>query len=105
MLAYSVARSRIEIGVRQVLGATPARIVRAVVTRALAYVGAGLLLGFALTAAAARALAGLLHGVEPLDPIALLATAVVLIVVAFVASLWPARRAAAVAPAVAMRSD
>jgi putative ABC transport system permease protein len=61
--------------------------------------------GFVLTIAVTRALAGMLFGVGPLDPIALAGTACVLIVVAVVASAWPARRAAAVAPAVAMRAD
>jgi predicted permease len=105
VLAYSVTRSRTEIGVRQALGATRARILRSVIAHGLALVGTGLVLGFVLTIVATRALTGLLFGVGPLDPIALAGTAGVLIVVAVVASAWPARRAAAVAPAVAMRAD
>jgi predicted permease len=105
VLAYSVTRSRTEIGVRQALGATRARILRSVIARGLVLVGTGLGIGFVLTIAATRALAGFLFGVGPLDPIALAGTAGVLIVVAVVASAWPARRAAAVAPAVAMRAD
>ena len=88
---------------RQALGATSARILRSVIARGLALVGTGLALGFVLTIVATRALAGLLFGIGPLDPIALAGTAGVLIVVAVVASAWPAMRAAAVAPAVAMR--
>jgi putative ABC transport system permease protein len=105
VLAYWVTRSRTEIGVRQALGATPARILRSVIARGLALVGTGLVVGFGLTIAGTRTLAGMLFGVGPLDPVALAGTACVLVVVAVVASAWPARRAAAVAPAVAMRAD
>jgi putative ABC transport system permease protein len=105
VLAYSVTRSRTEIGVRQALGATRARILRSVIAGGLALVGTGLVVGLVLTIAVTRALASILFGVGPLDPIALVATACVLIVVAVLASAWPAWRAAAFAPAFAMRAD
>lgn len=105
LLAYQVGRARFEIGVRQALGATPARIVGSVVRRALALVAAGLLLGFGLSAAATRLLAGLLYGVGALDPVAFAATAVVLLAGGLLASAGPARSAARVPPATALRGD
>jgi ABC-type antimicrobial peptide transport system permease subunit len=105
VLAYAVARSRVEIGVRQALGATRARILSHVVRGALTLVGMGLVLGLALTVVTTRALGGLLYGVGPLDPLAFASAALVLIAVALLASAWPAHQAAAVAPAVALRSD
>ncbi|HSJ15498.1 MAG TPA: ABC transporter permease [Longimicrobiales bacterium] len=105
VLAFTVARSRVEIGVRQALGATRRRILTGVVWRAVVLVGTGLALGFGLTVMATRALAGMLYGVGALDPPAFLLAALVLIIVALVASAWPAHRAAAVAPATALRDD
>jgi ABC-type antimicrobial peptide transport system permease subunit len=103
VLAYTVARSRVEIGVRQALGATRSGILADVMKRALILVGTGLVLGFALTLLTTRALGGLLYGVGTLDPLAFLSAALVLIIVGVIASVLPARRAAAIAPANALR--
>lgn len=103
VLAYNVARSRVEIGVRQALGATRREILVDVMKRALILVGTGLVLGFALTLLTTRALGGLLYGVGTLDPLAFLSAALVLIIVGVIASVLPARKAAAIAPANALR--
>jgi hypothetical protein len=105
LLAYSVGRARFEIGVRQALGASPARIIASVVGRALALVTAGLLIGFGLSAVASRLLGGLLYGVGALDPIALAATAAVFLASALLASAAPARQAARVPAAVVLRGE
>ncbi len=105
LLAYSVGRARFEIGVRQALGASPARIIGSVVARALALVGAGLLIGFGLSAAASRLLGGLLYGVGTLDPVAFAATAAVFLVGGLLASAAPARQAARVPAATVLRGE
>jgi ABC-type antimicrobial peptide transport system permease subunit len=64
-------------------------------------IGAGLLGAIAAT----RLLRGLLYGVSPTDPVALVATCVVLFAAAVVASWLPARRAAAMDPMEALRRD
>lgn len=105
LLVHSVGRTRFEIGVRRALGATSGRIVGRVVGRSLTLVGTGLLLGFGLSVAATRLLAGLLYGVHTLDPFAFAATAAVLLAGGLLASAGPARSAARIPPATVLRGD
>jgi ABC-type lipoprotein release transport system permease subunit len=64
-----------------------------------------LLVGVAGAIASGRALSGLLYGVSPYDPVLLLATGVVLLGVALVASYVPAQRATAVDPVTVLNSQ
>jgi ABC-type lipoprotein release transport system permease subunit len=105
VLAYAVTQRTREIGVRMALGARPLQALALVARESAAVVGAGLALGSALALASARSFAGLLFGVGPADPLALLAAILVLGVVAVGATLLPARRAALVDPAVALRAE
>jgi predicted permease len=103
--AYTVARRTREMGVRLALGARPSQVLGLVVgqgTRAVAVGGAlGLLGAFAL----GRALASLLYGVRPADPATLAAVALTIAAAGVVASLAPARRAARLDPALALRDE
>jgi predicted permease len=105
VLAYTVAQRTREIGVRMALGARPVQALALVARESATVVGAGLLLGVAGALAAARFFAGLLFGVGPADPLALLVAVLVLGAVALAATLVPARRAALVDPAVALRAE
>ncbi|MGZ6125956.1 MAG: ADOP family duplicated permease, partial [Myxococcales bacterium] len=105
VLAYTVAQRTREIGVRMALGARPAQAIALVARESAAVVGAGLLLGVVGALVTARLIAGLLFGVGPADPVALLAALLVLGAVALAATLVPARRAALVDPAVALRAE
>jgi putative ABC transport system permease protein len=105
VLAYAVTQRTREIGVRMALGARPAQALALIARESLYVVGAGLLLGLCGALAAARSFAGLLFGVGPADPLALLAALLVLGAVAALATLLPARRAARVDPAVALRAE
>jgi len=105
VLAYTVTQRTREIGVRMALGARPAQALALVARESAAVVGAGLVLGFAGALLSARVFAGLLFGVGPADPPALLAAMLVLAAVALGATLMPARRAALVDPAVALRAE
>jgi len=104
-LSYAVARRTREIGVRMALGASVrnvlALVVRQGVALALLGCGVGLAGAFALT----RLVASLLYGVEANDPITFAATALILLVVALLASWIPAQRAAKVDPMVALRTE
>jgi putative ABC transport system permease protein len=105
VMSYVVSLRARELAVRLALGAEPAE-VRTLVTRqgaALAVLGTGL--GLAGALAATRVLAALLYGVSPLDPVALLGAASLLFAVALVATWLPARRAAALDPADALRVE
>jgi ABC-type antimicrobial peptide transport system permease subunit len=105
VLAYTVTQRTREIGVRMALGARPGQALALVARESAAVVGVGLLLGGAGALLSARAFAGLLFGVGPADPPALLAAMLVLAAVALGATLVPARRAALVDPAVALRAE
>jgi putative ABC transport system permease protein len=65
----------------------------------------GLVIGVVGTMAAGRVVERLLYGVRPTDPVTLVAVAVVLLVVALLASYLPARRATRVDPIFALRGD
>jgi predicted permease len=103
--AYSVVRRTREIGVRMALGANRGRVLAEVVRGALAQTGIGLLIGLPAAAAATATLASLLYGVQPRDPIVFGKAAIVLAISAALAALVPARRAASIDPARALRAE
>ena len=104
VIAFNVARRTREIGIRMALGSTRSDVVRRVMTEGAWMVGAGLVLGTALSALASQALASVLLGVTPFDPVSYLSAAGLLMATAALACLIPARRAASVDPLVALRS-
>ena len=105
VLAYTLARRRVEIGIRIALGAAAARVMRLVLADVARLVGAGILIGGAIAYAGARVLSSLLYGVEARDPVTLVGSAVLLGVLAFLAGAIPARRAASLQPVEALRED
>jgi putative ABC transport system permease protein len=105
VIAYMVARRRNEIGVRIALGADRKRVIGLVLREALLLLAVGLPVGIIMAVLAGRAAAALLYGLQPYDPISLIAATCLLAVVALAASYGPARRAAAVEPMVALRSE
>jgi ABC-type antimicrobial peptide transport system permease subunit len=105
VVAYSVSRRTREIGVRMALGAEPRSVYRLILTEAARLVGAGALLGIAGSLAAATLIRGLLYGVLPWDLPTMAAAVTVLGLAALLASYIPARRAAAVNPVEALRSE
>ncbi len=105
VLAYAVRGRTQELGVRLALGAAPDGLVRMVLGDGLrfALIGAGL--GLAGALAGGRALASLLYNVPAWDPVTLGLALATVLVTAVVAGLLPARRAARVDPAIALRSE
>jgi len=103
--AYAVARRRTEIGIRIALGAVPASVVRLVVARLAALVGAGVLVGAAASLSLSRLVATLLYGLEPREPSTLLWAIVVLAAVGMAAASLPAKRAATIDPAAVLRES
>jgi len=105
LVAYFVTQRTNEIGVRIALGAEPRRIQRLVVFQSVRTVMIGLSLGLLSSVALSGILGSLLYEVKPRDPATFSSVAVVLFVVALVAAVIPARRAAHVDPAAALRAD
>jgi predicted permease len=104
-VAYSVGRRVKEIGIRVALGACPRQIAAMVLREALAQVLVGAAFGVAISLALARLLKSLLFGVGGADPLTLACVTLLLALVALLACLVPARRAARVDPMVALRTE
>jgi predicted permease len=105
VLAYSVTLRRREIGVRMALGATARDVTRMIARRGIVLAVVGVGVGLFGAVALTRVLHGLLYGVSPTDPVALVGTCVMLLAVASIASVLPARRAAGINPIEALRRD
>jgi ABC-type antimicrobial peptide transport system permease subunit len=105
VLSYAVSLRTREIGVRLALGAPASRVMRSVVASGAAIAGLGLAIGLLGAFGLTRFLGGLLYETAPLDAVTFTGMAVLLLVVALVASYVPARKAASVSPLEAMRAD
>ena len=105
VVAYVVGQRTNEIGIRIALGAKSADIVRWTLRTGLTPALIGLAVGGAAALALSRLLGAQLYEVSPRDPVVFGGVAVVLLVVAVLASGIPARRAARIDPAVALRSE
>jgi putative ABC transport system permease protein len=103
VVAYSVAERTHEIGIRVALGAARGDVMRMVLRRVGALVIPGVVIGVAGALATTRVLATLLFEIKPNDPATFAGVAALLVVVAIVAGLVPARRASRVDPLVALR--
>jgi len=103
VIAYNVARRKREIGLRIALGAIPGAILRHVFREALLIAAVGIVIGLPLALAALRLLQTLLFDLAPYDLPALAASVGALLLVALVAGILPARRAATTDPVEALR--
>lgn len=103
VISYMVARRTSEIGIRVALGADRGAVIALILREAAVVLAAGLGTGTLLALAAGRAATALLFGLEWYDPLTLAAAGISLAVVAAAASYLPARRAARVNPAIALR--
>lgn len=104
VLSYSVAQRSRELAVRAALGARQRDIVRLVLKQALFVTAMGLIVGMVASLALTRTIATQLYGVTPYDTITFIGVPIVLAIVASIACIGPARRAAKLDPLTAMRS-
>lgn len=105
VLSFAVTQRTSEIGIRMALGATSAGILLSFGRRGLALTLAGLAIGLPLSAAALRLMTALLYGFQPDYISTAAAISFILLSVATLASLVPARRASRVDPVTALRSE
>jgi predicted permease len=108
VMAYSVSRRTHEIGIRMALGANRGRMLTMILRQGMTLTLIGVALGLGAAYVLTRyleSLTSMLFGVQPRDPLTFIATAVLLIVIAVIACLVPARRATKVNPMVALRYE
>jgi putative ABC transport system permease protein len=105
LVSYSVAQRTHEMGIRGALGASVPDLLRLVLRSGLTLTILGLLFGLVGSLALTRLLESLLFGVGVRDPFTMAVAGAILIVVAMLACYVPARRAAKVDPAVALRYE
>lgn len=105
VMSYSVSWRTHEIGIRMALGAKRADVLRLVVRQGMTMTLLGLAIGLAGAFFFSRVMSGLLHGVSPTDPLTFTGVSIVLLLVALLACLLPARRATRVDPIVALRTE
>jgi predicted permease len=105
VMAYMVGQGAREIGLRMALGATGGGVMRLIVGQGLLLSVAGTVIGLACALGLSQLMTSLLFGVSAHDPLTFTAIPIVLLVVALVAGYVPARRAARVDPAEALKCE
>ena len=105
VISFSSSQRLYEMGVRIALGATRGNLFGLILKLSLRLVLTGLAFGILLAFVLTRVLASFLYGVSTSDPLTFVAVAVLLVGVAIVAGFFPARKAAGVDPATALRAE
>jgi putative ABC transport system permease protein len=105
VMAYIVSQRTREVGIRMALGAKRVDVLRLITSEGMKLAAIGVAIGFVLSLALSRVLSSVLIGVNAYDVTTFIAVPLLLVVVALVACLVPARRAAKVNPLVALRYE
>ena len=105
IMAYYIHQRSREVGLRLALGAAPDQVRTMVLKRGLKLMIIGGIVGMVLAILSGGLLSGLLYGVTAFDPIVHVGVLVALVLIALVASYFPARKAAQVNPVIVMQYD
>jgi putative ABC transport system permease protein len=105
VISYAVSQRTHEIGIRMALGASPGEVLASILRGGMLLVAAGTAIGLAIALAAATLLESLLFGVSPRDPWVYTAVVLAVAAVGLLANAIPARRAAALDPMRALRTE
>jgi predicted permease len=105
LVAYAVAQRTREIGIRVAVGATPAMVLRLVMSRTAFLLGIGSATGIVLTLAAGKVMTAIVPGISPRDPLALLGVCATILLLGVASSWSPARRALRIDPMLALRHE
>ena len=105
VIAYSVSKRTREIGIRMALGAQREIVVRTFVRQTMWLTAMGIAIGLVVSSATMRFMSSLLYGVNAGDPITYITITCAVVIAALLACYLPSRRAAAVDPTLALRSE
>jgi predicted permease len=105
VMAYSVSQRTREIGIRMALGAPPGAVVGAFVRQGMWLTVVGIAIGLVVASATMRFMSSLLYGVTAEDPITYITITCAVVIAALLACYLPSRRAAAIDPMLALRSE
>lgn len=105
VISYSVTQRTQEIGIRMALGATTSQVQRSVIVKTLRLAFIGIAAGATASLFVSRAIAALLYGTAPTDPVTFAGMIALLALVALFAGYLPARRASRIDPMVALRNN
>ena len=105
VISHGVTQRTRELGVRMALGASRGKVAALILAQGSRLAVTGVAIGLAVAFLLRKAVAQLLYGVAPSDPITFTLVPIVLVVVALASSLIPAIRATRVDPAVSMRAE
>jgi predicted permease len=105
VIAYTVSQRTREIGIRMALGAESREVAAMFIRQGMLLVGIGAACGVLSALVLMRLLSTLLFGVNPADPLTYISMVLLLLLIAFIASYLPSRRAAGLDPAIALRLD
>jgi predicted permease len=105
MMSYMVTQRSQEIGIRLALGAQRGDVLRMILIEGMRLVAFGVVTGIVAVLLMGRLLRSMLYGVGATDPPTIFGVAILLAAVALIACWWPARRASAVDPVIALRSQ
>ncbi len=105
VLAYSVSRRTREIGVRVAIGANPSSVAMSVIREGAVLTVIGVVIGLIAASSGARVLRALLFGISETDLLTFVASAAFFAALGAVAGILPARRAAAIDPAITLRAE
>jgi predicted permease len=105
VVAYTAARRMREVGIRIALGASPEKIIAAVLRDAMLPLAAGVAVGAAITLPLTRLLSSLLYGISSTDPVTYIGAGALLLATGFLASVRPAWKAAACEPLSVLRTE
>ena len=104
-MAYSVEQRTLEFGIRLALGADSAVLRNMIVGHAMRLAGLGAVIGLAAAYGLTRLMVTMLYGVKPTDTMVFGLVAFLMVLVAFLASYLPARRAVRIEPVTALRYE
>lgn len=105
VMTYTVSQRTREIGIRMAVGARPLDVLLMIEKQGLALVATGIVLGTIVSLALAQSLSALLFATSATDPAVFAGVAVVFLLTGLLSGWLPARRAAAIDPAITLRAD